>query len=450
MATATHNGTAAIDPAQCFELLERICRSYELKRAARLQEFLRYVGQRSLQGDHHPVSEIEIGIHVFGRQEDYDTSADNIVRVNASELRKRIATYFAAEGANEPIRVDIPRGSYTPVFTERPPQPVIATEPPQPEHPRSASEPQPADAPRLTGRTWQRMRRYAVVLLILGLFAISISLFLRNRALERRIDAWRSEPAVGPFWSDFLDSPRETDLVVADTSVALIEDILKQSISLSDYLNHGYVEQIQESHLDPDLKSQLILIASRRNGSLGDFRVAERIMALEPGFSRLHLQYAREFRPRAIGTDNVILIGSSRSNPWCKLFEDRLNFTIGYDLDSNVMLVRNRSPHTGESVTYISPIAPGDSIGFAVIDYIPNDDHSADVLMIAGTTSEATEAAGDFLTSEGSLRGFQEQLKLRRLPYFELLLKTTKLAGTPLAAQVLAYRILPGHPLGGQ
>lgn len=146
----------------------------------------------------------------------------------------------------------------------------------------------------------------------------------------------------------------------------------------------------------------------------------------------------------------MILIGSSRSNPWCKLFEDRLNFTLDYDPELNEMMVRNRHPRPGESSVYVTPVDPSNSAGFSVIDYIPNDDHSADVLMVGGTTSEATEAAGDFLTSEDSLRHFQDRLGVSTLPYFEVLLKTTKLVGTPLAAEVIAYRTFPGHPQGEQ
>jgi hypothetical protein len=82
-----------------------------------------------------------------------------------------------------------------------------------------------------------------------------------------------------------------------------------------------------------------------------------------------------------------------------------------------------------------------------VIDYLPNNDHTADVLMVAGTSAEATEAAGDFLTSEESLHRFQNKLQMRALPYFEILLKTTKVAGTPLAAEVIAYRTLPDPPV---
>ena len=73
--------------------------------------------------------------------------------------------------------------------------------------------------------------------------------------------------------------------------------------------------------LSPKLKADLQVIASRSNGSLGDFRVAQKILRFDPLSTRLHLQFARDYRPSALKNDNVILIGSSRSNPWVSLFE---------------------------------------------------------------------------------------------------------------------------------
>ncbi|HZL26487.1 MAG TPA: hypothetical protein VFC39_08155, partial [Acidobacteriaceae bacterium] len=99
----------------CWEVMERAAASIHLSRAARLREFLFYVGAKCLKDGSTEVHEQEIGAGVFGRQEHYDTSQDNIVRVNATELRKRIDAYFAAEGINEPLIFQIPRGSYTPM-----------------------------------------------------------------------------------------------------------------------------------------------------------------------------------------------------------------------------------------------------------------------------------------------------------------------------------------------
>src|ERR1700691_2111804 len=74
------------DTGTCWALLERIASSSHVKRAARLQELLFYLGKCSLKDGLDTVHEQRIGVDVFGRSDDYDTSDDNIVRTNVSEL----------------------------------------------------------------------------------------------------------------------------------------------------------------------------------------------------------------------------------------------------------------------------------------------------------------------------------------------------------------------------
>lgn len=103
----------------CWDLLERIAESPQLRRSARLRELLFYVGRRSLKEGSQRIQEHEIGVEVFGRPAGYDTNVDNIVRSNATELRKRIEAYFETDGIAEPLIIEIPRGSYIPVFRYR-------------------------------------------------------------------------------------------------------------------------------------------------------------------------------------------------------------------------------------------------------------------------------------------------------------------------------------------
>jgi hypothetical protein len=258
--------------------------------------------------------------------------------------------------------------------------------------------------------------------------------------------AWESEPALNSFWPQMVFPRQQTDIVLADTSFALIEDVLKKQISLSDYLNHNYAQQIESSSLSSDIKADLESIATRNNGSFGDFQAAQRVLALDPLSTRMRLRFARDYMPAEISTDNVILIGSSRSNPWVSLFEDRLNFTLALDPALNgTLIVKNKKPLPSEQPVYTSIENSSVATGYGLIDYIPNQNHSASVIIIAGTTSAATQAAANFLTSEESLRGLQNKLHVSKLPYFEVLLKTTRLIGTPLSAEIVAYRTYPGH-----
>ena len=100
-------------------LVERVASSRYVNRSARLRDLLVYLTTRVLEEDVDEIHEQEVGNKVFGRPANYDTSSDNIVRVHASMLRKRLEQYFAEEGANEPLTIEIPKGNYAPVFRER-------------------------------------------------------------------------------------------------------------------------------------------------------------------------------------------------------------------------------------------------------------------------------------------------------------------------------------------
>ena len=121
--------TESMTVEACWRVLERVAACSTLKRAARLRAFLLYAGAQSLKEGRAELHEQEIGETVFGRESNYDTSQDNIVRVSASELRKRIEAYFAGEGLDEPLIFEIPRGSYVPQFRLRSPAALPVSEP---------------------------------------------------------------------------------------------------------------------------------------------------------------------------------------------------------------------------------------------------------------------------------------------------------------------------------
>ena len=115
----------------CRNLLERIIASKEFRRAHRLREFLAYVVDRKLAGASHELTEVLIGQRVFGRASTYNPAEDSIVRTEARNLRQRLDRYFAGEGSDEPIVLEIPKGGYVPVFRFRtlvsPPEAPAAT-----------------------------------------------------------------------------------------------------------------------------------------------------------------------------------------------------------------------------------------------------------------------------------------------------------------------------------
>jgi len=425
---------------ECSALLERIGASPGLRRAPRLREFLDYVARRSLRDGCNQIHEQEIGIAVFGRSETYDTSVDNIVRANATELRKRIETYFESEGAHEPLILEIPRGSYVPVFRYRPapvPVPIIA----EPTRPGSAgtAAAQAAEARPAARRALVWLPWVIAGLVVAALSGGCIFLWMQNRAMYRSLYPWKDEPTVSALWSQFIDTNRGTDIVIADQSFMLVQNIDKQVFSFDEYLSRSYINRLQTSNLSPDMRGVLDLIAAKNIGSLGEFRLGQHILALDPQGKNIHLYSAREYMSPLLAHDNVILIGGPISNPWQQLFASRMNFIV--EPDSNrYNPIHNRAPAAGEQAVYSTDADP---LGYCIVALLPSPNHNGKVLIIEGTSAEATEAGGDFLLSESQLSSFQKRLHAASFPYFEVLLKTSQASDTPFSTVVTAYRTYP-------
>jgi hypothetical protein len=120
---------AETEKAAIEEQIERLLQTPYFSHSRRFPIFLRYVVQHTLAGQADAVKERTLGIEIFGRSADYDTSSDPIVRVTAAEIRKRIAQYYQEPGHDVEIRVSIPAGSYVPQFhwPQVPPTPIPPT-----------------------------------------------------------------------------------------------------------------------------------------------------------------------------------------------------------------------------------------------------------------------------------------------------------------------------------
>ncbi|HUX28384.1 MAG TPA: hypothetical protein VMV39_06330 [Terracidiphilus sp.] len=435
------------DSATRWALLERILASTQLRRAARLRELLQYVGQRSLKDGCDQIREQEIGVEVFARPEGYDTSVDNIVRVNATELRKRIEAYFGTEGVGESVIMEIPRGSYVPVFRNRPPEPATEVEVPAPPE---AVEPEPLEehpeklpARGLSG--WAVAGLIAAGIVMIVLAAACLNLWMQNRAMHARLYPWESKPAVASLWNDFLNANPNTDVVMGDAGFGMFQVLSRQTVSLQDYLSHSYVDQLPAQGQSPEMRAALSMIARWTLVSRGGFTMAQRFSNLDPLSNKIRLYFSRNYMPSLVKRDNLILFGTRISNPWMELFEDHLNFIVEHKQGGLLppgtphSFVTNRSPAAGEQTTY----TPTSTMGYCTVAYLPNPEHNGRVLLIQGTSSEAAQGCGDFLLNESAMANFQKTLRTTRFPYFEVLLTTSQMLDIPLSTKIVAYRTFP-------
>ena len=102
------------------EQLAKLLSSAQLANAERLSSLLRFIVEETLNGRGSQLKEARIGLDVLGRKADsYDPAIDPIVRVQMGRLRSKLRAYYNSEGAGDPIRIDIPVGSYVPTFGTR-------------------------------------------------------------------------------------------------------------------------------------------------------------------------------------------------------------------------------------------------------------------------------------------------------------------------------------------
>ena len=117
--------------------LERILTSPSFDSSPSLRRFLRYVVEETLAGHTSSLKEYSLGVVVFERGEAFDPRMDPIVRVQARNLRVRLAQYYSGPGASDSILIDLPKRTYVPVIELRPEQPAKIED---------VSEPEPAGA----------------------------------------------------------------------------------------------------------------------------------------------------------------------------------------------------------------------------------------------------------------------------------------------------------------
>lgn len=430
-------------------LIRRIAASQLFRRSVRLRDFLLYVSRQEIRNPSADVHEQEIGANVFGRSPHYDTGQDNIVRVNATELRKRIELYFATEGVDETLTVAIPRGSYMPVFSWRAretqpssalaplsppatePEPLVL--PPAFTPPSAAAQPR---APKSVSALWMA----STAILAVACLTLLFILFSARPTPETR-----HRPTVMAFWTAFVHKG-STDMVLPDESISIMEDILKRPVPLSEYLDRSYVTGLVSAPVGDDRKDDIREVLNHNLITLGSVNAAQQILLLPGLANNFHLTVSRFYPADNIKRDNVVLIGGKKSNPWVSLFESSMNFTVDYDSTRSQAFVTNRHPRNGEQPIYTVSMSRNALIGYSVVAFLPNQSHTGDVLILAGTDSDATAAAAEFVTSEEQLGKFRKDLYRPQLPYFEVLLKTSRLSGTSLGSELVAYRTYdPAH-----
>jgi hypothetical protein len=442
-------------------LAQRIAASGSLGRSKLLADFLLYIVDRHIHEHDDEITERQIGVLVFGRNDDYDVSDDNIVRSYARNLRKRVDEYFATEGRGELLQLEIPRGGYTPIFSTRMRRPETSPNPsalvaadedqagdltmladPAPhEDPASVRD---ADASRsFPLRTMRTLRGHRVLFaLCVGIGLGVAGALLLSLKLPKRVSVSSAGIAADGLWRQIFSGDRDTFIVPSDDGLVIMQGLTARPVPLESYINGSYRTNVNTASMPG--ASEILKLGGRRYTSVVDLDFVAHLAQLDEVVpERMLIRYARDLRMDDLRTGNAILIGSVEANPWIELFQSQLNFRFSInpanDKPSGII---NMHPLAGENVLYGTP---GRDHTYGLIAYVPNLDATGHVLIVGGLNTAGTQAATTFLLHPSLMLPTLQRARAADggLKTFELLIGADNVAANASTPRLILERIGP-------
>jgi hypothetical protein len=362
----------AIDDKAVLQQLDRMLKSRHFRNSRRYPAFLAHIVRRRLDGDLDSLKERILGIEVFKRVHDYDTGADPVVRITAGEVRKRIALYYHDEGTEQELRIELPPGSYVPVFSEG----ALAGPGPDSlsvllDRPNVTGRPSPAPpelAESANPRRFGRNQVVAVVLLLVLILAIAGVLFWK----------WRTSP-LQSMWRPFFNSP-DPVLIVVGSPLGLLAGSADANPKLP-----------LDSHSHEHLAFNDALALADITGLLDVHRQSYRVQTA----NTTSLDDLRR-RP-------VVLIAAF-GNTWSKRILTPLRFSLLRQQiapDGSTALgsiIDHRQPGSMWSFDFSKPVTVN-SRDYAIVARLHSDLTEGPVTVVAGLGAAATESAGEFVST---------------------------------------------------
>lgn len=377
------------------EELERVLAGHEFRSSKRSQEFLKYVVENTLSGHGDMLKERTIGIEVFGRSTDYDPSDDATVRVKAGEVRKRLGLYYSDEGSRNPLRIDLPFGTYIPEFRAAPAGAAVAVAAPESLAHAPAAEPPRARPARLP---WIAA---AVILIAAGAVAVSLLRTGGNGVLDQ-------------FWNPVLN----------DKSPVLI---------CASFVPVWNLDRDPNSR-EPIRPENFVALSDQFVGG-GDLIATSRLVAMLTRMQRPYrLRIGNAVSFQDLRGAPAIFVGYSLTR-WREISSQMRFFIDASRLP--VMITDNGAP-----TKWMLPNLPADrrtNEDYALLTRVFHPDTHAMLVEISGITQYGTDAASDLVTNPDllreALRGTPPGWQRKNM---QLVLHVKVIAGVPAAPTVVA------------
>ena len=389
------------DRSEVLAQLDSLLAHPLFSQSKRYPVLLRFVVEQTLEGNADQVKERSIGVEVFSRPPNYDANADPVVRVTAGEIRKRLAQYYYDPAHGDEIRIELPTGSYVPVFQrfQEPTHPPVALPaPPMPEGEQQqvwlpSGEPIQSSPAEPTLASQYRSHGHPVLILLLVLVTLILGLIggysLRSYRQSRVPVAVPFDQALVDFWRPMTSGPATVTFCLGEPA--------RDSSGDSDP-----AQAVRHSKLTEPLYFRL-----RQSGlfALADTVTLTRLAApLQKEHKSFRISAASEATFGQLREGPAVLIGAF-DNLWTMRLTRDLRF--GFDsIDGNAFIVDRKagSGSSGSATQKTWAMAwdlPYEKLArdYAIVARFRDDMTGQPLVIAAGISEEGTEAAGELITN---------------------------------------------------
>lgn len=454
--------TLSRNDAQVREHLDVVLASDEFSPARRASELLQHVVERALAGDTGSLKERLLGVDIFHRRSDYNTSTDAIVRVTANDVRRRL-TQFYARHPDQPLRISLPLGSYVPDFVSaslREPASSLAEEiaasagvmqvaaavAPPPSEPGTALPAHPAEVRRRwSGSPWL----YALGLLV----ALGTGWFLRGvghpHGVQPESDYAFYDDLLGPIG---LNGAEKTEIAITNPHVLLYLGlsapgpalgVSPKDIPVPDDMAKALNRFANDNQAD--FPYHHFFVDLDNYTGMGEAKAAFGLArTLQATGRSAELTEERFLNWETARQEQLVILGAPHES---KFVQDTLaaaDFTIGYDS------IHNAHPLPGEQQEYARSKQSDVLEDYGLI-WMSRSPSGTRVLMLAGLTSPGTAGVGEFFSNPERMRPVYQQLRAaaggKGFPdSWQVLLRIEARQDVPVSVEPVAVRITRDGP----
>jgi hypothetical protein len=352
--------------------LEKLLRDPHFRTSKRYPTMLRYVVEQTLEGNEDAVKERTLGVEVFHRTPDYDTSLDSVVRLSAGEVRKRIAQYYQSPEHQKELRIELNPGSYVPVFYM-----------PDQDSYDVAQNSTAAPANSEPGsHAWKHGATYWLVgALAAGILLTAGVIYWKHSQVRSRQSAFEA------VWSPLLVSNRNILVCLGESDFSLPNGIT--------------FDQNR-----PDNDSVIEAFADKRDFvPFPDVQTFSRLTSfLDARRHAFSVQSSRTTTYSQLRENPVLLIGAF-NNRWTLNRTAALRFRFAGLEGTDTAIWIEDAQHQDSREWQINSTDPRSKVGkdYALVARFTDNATGQVVMIAAGLAGSGTKAAGEFLTDENGL-----------------------------------------------